>query len=49
MLTNAGFTFTKDETAFTATIEWNSNADFTFSNTTTSTIYINGVEVVYEK
>ena len=49
VLKTAGLTFTKDEAAFTATIEWNKTEDFTFSNTGSSTIYISGVEVVYEK
>ena len=49
VLKNAGLTVTKDETSLTATIEWNSTENFTFSNTGTSTIYISGVEVVYEK
>jgi hypothetical protein len=43
------FTFTKDEDALTLTIEWNKTDDFTFSNVGTTTAYISGVEVVYEK
>ena len=45
---NAGLTYSKDEAALTITIEWNSTEDFAISNTTTSTIYISGVEVIYE-
>jgi hypothetical protein len=48
VLKNAGLTVTKDEAALTITIEWNSTEDFTFSNTSTSTIYISGAEIIYE-
>jgi hypothetical protein len=47
-LKNAGLTVTKDEAALTITIEWNSAEDFTFSNTSTSTIYISGAKIIYE-
>ena len=45
---DANLTYTKDETNFTITIEWNSTEDFVVSNTTTSTIYVSGVEIIYE-
>ena len=48
VLTGAGLTFTKNETDLTATIEWNSTENFEISNTSANTIYISGVEVVYE-
>ncbi len=48
VLKNAGLTVTKDEAALTITIEWNSTEDFTFSNTSASTIYISGAEIIYE-
>lgn len=47
-LANNGLTFTKDETALTITIEWNSTNDLTFMNNSTTTVYISGVEIVYE-
>ena len=48
VLKNAGLTITKNEAALSITIEWNSTENFTFSNTSASTIYINGAEIVYE-
>jgi hypothetical protein len=48
VLKNAGLTVTKDEAALTVTIEWNSTEDFTFSNTSASTIYISGAKIIYE-
>ena len=43
------YTYTEDADAFTVTIEYNSADDFTFANVGNSTVYISGVEIVYEK
>ena len=44
----AGLTFTKDEASLSITVELNSTENFTFSNVGSTTVYISGVEIVYE-
>ena len=48
-LTNSGYEYTADETNFTATIQLNSAEDFVLENKASSTIYVNGVSIVYAK
>ena len=48
-LTNSGYEYTADETNFTATIQLNSAEDFVLENKASSTIYVNGVTIVYAK
>ena len=48
-LTNSGYEFTADEANFTATIQLNSTEDFVLENKASSTIYVNGVTIVYAK
>ena len=48
-LTNSGYEFTADEANFTATIQLNSTEDFVLENKASSTIYVNGVSIVYAK
>ena len=43
------YEFTADETNFTVTIQLNSTEDFVLENKSTSTIYVNGVTIVYAK
>lgn len=43
------YTFTEDADAFSITIEYNSADPFTFANVGSSTAYISGVEITYEK
>ena len=44
------YEYTVDESKYSVTIELNSSTeDFYFSNVGTSTVYISGVEIVYEK
>ena len=42
------YEFTVDTDALTVTIKLGSNGDVTFSNVSTTTAYISGIEVVYE-
>jgi hypothetical protein len=42
------FTFTQDADKLTVTIDLDSAKEFTFSNVSTTTAYISGIEVVYE-
>ena len=42
------FAFTADADALTVTIELDTTGDFTFTNISTTTAYISGIEVVYE-
>ena len=44
-----GLTFTQDTDALSITIEWNSAEPFHMENLATSTIYVSGVEVSYER
>ncbi|MBQ7873205.1 MAG: hypothetical protein IJ360_04455 [Clostridia bacterium] len=43
------YTVTTNTDDLSVTIEWNKTDDFTFSNISTTTVYISGVEVIYEK
>jgi hypothetical protein len=42
------FEFTADAENFTVTIKLNTTGDFTFTNVSTTTAYISGIEIVYE-
>jgi Zn-finger nucleic acid-binding protein len=43
------YEFTADETNFTVTIQLNSTEDFVLENQSASTVYVNGVSIVYAK
>ena len=43
------YEFTADATNFTVTIQLNSTEDFVLENKSTSTVYVNGVSIVYAK
>jgi hypothetical protein len=43
------YTYTADEAAFSVTIALGNTGDFTFTNAGSSTVYISGVDVIYEK
>ena len=47
-LENNNLTFSKDESALTITIEWNSTENLVITHNGTTTAYVSGVEVVYE-
>jgi thioredoxin-related protein len=43
------YEYTEDAEKLCVTIEYNSTEDFTFSNVSTNTAYISGVDIVWEK